>query len=785
MTLKELNEKASEFSLSPEVIEQRERDRISFIEKFPIDQIANLTLDEFAVGKGNKESFCYWLEFEDILFGIGGGNATKFGLYRSKDGNFYRGVQSNKKHLIGSELDEFFDKIKNGILSALEYTRNDQTEKIPTLELPFWPMVTQKIVALYYPNKFLMTGSRKVLVKLAQALKFDHISLERENLVQINYECKKYLSSLPEYEGWPYGKLGKYVWLAFGNEIMMDYYLMGSKYAGTQDQLDKMLEKEVVSTGFEWSLDLKDYYLKPQSEIVAHLKKYGQNPKSQEALKHFLSLKVGDRIAIKGSGMPKAGKPFLSIKAVAEVVERDGEVYRHEPDGLGHLINVEFIETELEREYELGGYGRTIHKLNKKDHINMIFKNEYSQVVSKSNTMKFPLNTIFYGPPGTGKTYHTVMRAAEIIEQRKFDKHENALKVFNENLHNRIEFITFHQNYSYEDFVQGLRPLTDDASSLVFEKKDGVFKRISDRALENIIAANAPHEQLVKESLFEEAIDLFSEELDEEEENYAINKTAYIFDVEKDAFRYTGDNWGNATGLRMKFSDLLEFHRNGVQSRKDVKKLQDISGLANQHATYYYLVYKKILEYLPERSESIERVERQNYVLIIDEINRANVSRVFGELITLIEPDKRFGNELALQIQLPSGDKFTVPANLYIIGTMNTADKSIALLDIALRRRFEFKSFYPMYDLDGLDKNDASLLQKINREIIDTKGHDFQIGHAYFMGEGESLKDRMNNKVIPLLLEYYMNDEKAVKAILSAAGLRVDANAWPLKIIAE
>jgi 5-methylcytosine-specific restriction protein B len=113
---------------------------------------------------------------------------------------------------------------------------------------------------------------------------------------------------------------------------------------------------------------------------------------------------------------------------------------------------------------------------------------------------------------------------------------------------------------------------------------------------------------------------------------------------------------------------------------------------------------------------------------------------------------------------------------------MNTADKSIALLDIALRRRFEFESMYPKYELDGKPLENAEILRKINERIINTKGHDFQIGHAYFMAKNESLQQRMNNKVIPLLLEYYMNDEKEVKSLLQSAGLQIEEKSWPLRI---
>jgi len=406
-------------------------------------------------------------------------------------------------------------------------------------------------------------------------------------------------------------------------------------------------------------------------------------------------------------------------------------------------------------------------------------KNDHMEDFHKS------LNTILYGPPGTGKTYHTILRAAEIIENRKIDNYEEALNIFKSNLHDRIEFITFHQNYSYEDFIQGLRPETDNKSSLVFEKKDGVFKKIADKALENLRLSKKDITELSKDVQFDRALEKFKETILEAEENYSINQTAYIFEVEEDAFRYTGEKWANHTnGLRMKFNDLQEFYRQGVTSRKDIKKMTSISGLANQHATYYYLVYEKILSYLTDDVEVPTSVEKKNYVIIIDEINRANISRVFGELITLIEPDKRSNGALPLEAKLPSGDPFTVPSNLFILGTMNTADKSIALLDIALRRRFEFEAMFPLYHIPGKEIYNSEVLKKINEQVIVTKGHDFQIGHSYFM-ESKDLTSVMNKKVIPLLLEYYMNDQKEVEGILHKAGLELDKNAWPLRITAK
>lgn len=262
-----------------------------------------------------------------------------------------------------------------------------------------------------------------------------------------------------------------------------------------------------------------------------------------------------------------------------------------------------------------------------------------------------PLNTIIYGAPGTGKTYHTVDRALAIIDNQSLEEFENAnndratnLAKYKELVNKgRIVFTTFHQNYGYEDFIQGLRP-DKNSESMKFDIVDGVFKKIADRAL---------------------------------------------------------NDGGN------------------------------------------------------------------NYVIIIDEINRANISKVFGELITLIEPDKRWGELNEMSTTLQSGDIFAVPNNLYIIGTMNSADKSISLIDVALRRRFVFEEQRPNSSLIE-DEDLKKVLECINKNLSDElESSDLLIGHSYFMNKNlDDLVDILNNSIIPLLYEYFYDNKKKVIKLL-------------------
>ena len=260
---------------------------------------------------------------------------------------------------------------------------------------------------------------------------------------------------------------------------------------------------------------------------------------------------------------------------------------------------------------------------------------------------ELPLNTILYGPPGTGKTYATARRCVEICDGKAGEDVRGRYDALVEE--GRVEFVTFHQSYGYEEFVEGLRPETGEGAGFRLVAKDGVLKRIAARA-------------------------------------------------------------------RSSEASLL-------------------------------------------------------HVLVIDEINRANVSKVLGELVTLLEEDKREGAENETAVTLPySGEPFTLPANLHVLGTMNTADRSIALLDTALRRRFEFDEVPPQPDLletvDGIDL--PAVLRAINARLEYLIDRDHLIGHAWFMGaENREAVDRvMRRKIVPLIAEYFHDDWNKVHAIL-------------------
>lgn len=402
-----------------------------------------------------------------------------------------------------------------------------------------------------------------------------------------------------------------------------------------------------------------------------------------------------------------------------------------------------------------------------------VIENSQSNKETSSIQIK---NIILYGAPGVGKT-HNYKNLISMIEEGK--SQNEIFKTISQNLHvelenetfekikeeKRVEFVSFHQSYSYEDFIEGFRP--NENGEIELDKKGGIFKRIADEARKNLDNSQKGISAIVEQKKFEEIFELFKDLIQDEidrNKKFNINETVYISNIEEDAFRYTGDNWGNTQ--RMKFVDIELLYRLGTVERKEIKKLDNISGLAKQHATYFSYFMKKLINFKKSKNieVNVESVKEKNFYIVIDEINRGNISKIFGELITLIEEDKRDEYEITLPY---SKTKFKVPSNLYIIATMNSTDKSIATIDIALRRRFTFLKMQPNEDL-VTNEQAKEFMHKANKYIKEKKGEDYMLGHSYFMKVTckEDLDFVKEYKIKPLLEEYFYVEEKSADDIL-------------------
>ena len=359
-------------------------------------------------------------------------------------------------------------------------------------------------------------------------------------------------------------------------------------------------------------------------------------------------------------------------------------------------------------------------------------------------------NLIIQGAPGTGKTYATAALALSVIGVSDVDysNHESVMKKYNEllvafdevgNVKNdgQIGFVTFHQSMDYDDFVEGVKPIVDKETKKVsYDIQPGVFKSLSNEA-----------SKLDDSSSFNEAFRKLVEKIpDADEDPFELKtKTGKIFGLT----RNSRENLNLHTGEGLK--------RQGVLTKENVQKyLLDDSSM--DYWTGYFdgvatELRKKEYGYLPKKKPSDTK-----YVLIIDEINRGNVSKIFGELISLLEADKRVGGDHSLSVTLPySKESFSVPSNLYIIGTMNTTDRSVGSIDYAVRRRFAFVTLEA--DESKVPEGEARNLFNavknfLNKSKYDMDIEDLMVGHSYFM-DAANLQMKWQYEILPLLMEYH------------------------------
>ena len=445
-----------------------------------------------------------------------------------------------------------------------------------------------------------------------------------------------------------------------------------------------------------------------------------------------------------------------------------------------------------------------------------------------------PLNQILFGPPGTGKTHATIDEALRILDSEFLKKHENDRTVLKARFDTLaatedVRFVTFHQSFSYEDFVEGLRAVTNDEKQLEYLVEPGVFKRLCDDARTHGVQPDTgirSNPRIWKISINGSGSSpTKSYCLNHGEARIGWGHTGDLKEPFTPNNYYQSIGSGNQGTLRYFAEEivpgdiLLCLHSAETIAAVGVvtgdylyddavpqEVLNDYNHVRPVNWLYLDLklpilplndgkqftlktVYSMdrftwgdLLSYIEQSSAKpavpiVVAGKRKPHVLIIDEINRGNISRIFGELITLIEPSKRAGAAEALSVTLPYSKKpFSVPSNVYLIGTMNTADRSLAGLDIALRRRFTFKEMPPRPDLlDGINiegVNIGQLLLKMNERIEVLLDRDHCLGHAYFISlvnndSIDTLAIIFRQQILPLLQEYFFEDWERIRWVLN------------------
>ncbi|HEF2347605.1 TPA: McrB family protein [Campylobacter coli] len=714
---------------------------LNFQEVWTLEKVKNMTLEEYTNIKKdnpNRDDFTFWIESKlDNLGSIWGGSAFKFGIYRrndesQKESSSGRLYSQNYAWIAkyGNNENEAFNNIKEKIIQIIQASQDNNLKTIEKID--FGDAIKWKIAFHYQDVK---------------------------NIKIVNIFSKNVLDliSLNEFK-----------------EKLKIYQIHKKLLENKNLSLVKMIENIAIPLWNKYGMDSQNYI-----------------DKMKNLFSEYLNKKKLDK---------------NTINKYIQVIEN---------------ISKEFLKENL-YSCDLFSFDQNINKLNKNEEFKLKNSNGHNmyssalnyyraflidyyeqdifiteRVQSEESNMKIiPLNQILYGSPGTGKTYHTIDKALEIISKEEKiqipseDDRINRKKIFDEYVKNgQIVFTTFHQSYGYEEFVEGIKPIIDNdenSQEVKYDVKDGIFKELCDKSLKNYILSMQNENEIDLDKLIFEFANYINQDFLNKgnefplENKVSIKKILLNFKDEYRSFSLGGSiKSPQSLTIDIIKRDYLNFKNKKILSFKDIKPKYDSQSDYHGNAIYYFMFYNKLKEFENIQNEKfkIKKEILKSYIIIIDEINRGNVSKIFGELITLIEPSKRIGEKEELKVTLPySGKEFGVPKNVYIIGTMNTADRSITSLDTALRRRFEFIEMMPdvsklSMDCEGI--NLQELLKAINTRIEYLLDREKTIGHAFFISVEnlEDLKKVFKNKIIPLLQEYFYNDYALISAVLNDNGM--------------
>lgn len=825
-----------------------------FLEKWSVQRISEMTIDEYSK-RGNQNTLTYWLEFKLKNYGsIKGGSSYKFGIFSRNDSG--KGSNDNTRmsdfkyswsRKYGQNAEKAFNNIKTSILKVIKLSMEGKITEIEKIDLP--DVLKWKIAFLYHNHKtpkILMIFSKKILNYLTG-----------KNLgFADSYEIL--LKKINSNDIYDYSEILWQKWDNFKNSKKLEFI----KNLEVNQTLEIQLGKD--DNWFRSYGSIENYFKSglPSLKIFRHYAKERRvNKDTDKNIKTFIlfTLKNDFIAGCYTTGAPnqefdEKNQPYFSYELCDAIIYFDKPI---DKTSMEKILGTKIEGGQRYNNETFGEYEELISKIIdlkylKEENIMILdkrtnFPKPENGENGENKMSKSPLNLILYGPPGTGKTYNTINKALEIIVEKEKDNDvvcdktiyeiknilnkdvpsneerkilQEAFKFFKEK--GQIEFITFHQSYSYEDFVEGIKPIPpfeEDNEEMIFKTKHGIFKKTCEEALKK--------SEISKNSRFFRMALGRQNEKPFERVNYCIKNN--LIGIGYDGFKYDLSNHKDHESI--KNSNNNEQKTGSGQLDIFVNQLEkgdylfitvgnkDIVGLCKVTGEYFFDEYpheimkgfehQRKVTWLSENialdvsvlgwetvpSETITAIRSEinfdeinmavnkNFVLIIDEINRGNISKIFGELITLIEDDKRLGEENEMTVTLPySKQAFGVPTNLHIVGTMNTADRSIALMDMALRRRFSFQEMMPRYDVlegikvekDGKEIIISELLKKINERIEFLYDRDHTIGHAYFiklkdMKDDEQYKELCStfaNKIIPLLQEYFYEDWEKIQIVL-------------------
>jgi 5-methylcytosine-specific restriction protein B len=741
-----------------------------FCQQWPIVRLRRMTLAEYNQA-GSQDTLCYWLESRlDNMGSIWGGSAFKFGVYSRRNqsdkpdgsGASYSANFAWYTKYGASEM-EAFGRVRDLVAGVAEAAARGDLQAIEDADLG---QATKWKIAFHYQNR----EKPSVVDVFTKPALLAFLGLSDRQLRMMDLQAAA-LKERADGEG-PL-EFGSRVWATWVSKAIDIWKLShgndGSFSRGKREVL--ALERRAIihkDTGADQARNFREA--------------------ADDALFYLCH---GDEVRLLGrfTGPAKASdvwvdcleRPYVVLKQSLSTAPYSESKQKWTPAGNSTFWQVPKDQLSVFEKTLLQPYfGVRLEEIVETKSIEI---GPMSIAIGTSGAG--PLNRILYGPPGTGKTYRAVAEAVAIIDGQPVqslmatpEEYAAAKQKFDQyRMSGQIEFVTFHPSYTYQDFVLGIRPGTE-RDQIVYSVEPGPVKRIAEAAEENWRASmRQPGAALSELQRFERAYGQLVEDIS----NAAIQYVQVpLYGGTKTQARIAKQ----AKGIILSETESslpYNIPKKGLAvlwpKRKLYTKPGDMTDCSYNKSFFYAVI--KYLEKADDKRGAPEQKAPEalrNFVLVIDEINRGNIAKIFGELITLIEDDKRLGAVNELTCSLPYVDPeeepaFGLPPNLYLLGTMNTADRSIALLDTALRRRFVFDELMPDVStlpeaaVDGVDLR--RLLATLNRRIAYLFDRDHTLGHAYFMNirTFDDLQHCLLRKVIPLLQEYFFEDWSKIRLV--------------------
>lgn len=742
-------------------LEKEAKLKEKFLERFPVESLRTMPIEKYT-NLNRNDSFCYWLESKTHRLGsILGGTSLKFGIYLfDKPPTENLPANHDEKYCWLSKYDcktseEAYEIVRNKIATIAEKATEGDLQGVE--EIDFGDVVKWKIAYLYSDNKVINMYTKELLQAVAKGLGYDgnlnsHPAMNEFITAQYDESRESFYDFCKRVGIHYYGK----------SKPEKAYWLTGYSFGSTDSQFQRFL-----------------------SDGIWESKHDDGNTSDQKMIPLVQSISEGDIIILKSTSTKesKHDQPFMRVKAVG-IVTSNITTYKIESSTICQC-SVKYISTE-EKDFDgsvYGSYRKSIHKSDSKlkeviEYVNSLISEEdmpKSEIKQENNNkyqeyidmLQQVHNLVLTGAPGTGKTYMAQAIAEEM----------GAI----------TRFVQFHPSYDYTDFVEGLRPIEKSDGQMGFERRDGVFKEFCREAIKNLIDSEKSVESLTKEMSWQEKLDRFVEDAIEEGTKFkTVNGSEFVIsEMKNHTIIIHNEQNEKTTQVAVNADEILELLTNDVP----LNIVLDIRNYFNRKVGIqpdsYAFVITKAVRAMKQKMPAVEanKIDRKPFVFIIDEINRGEASKIFGELFYAIDPGYRGKKEQLVQTQyqnlVPETDVFAkgfyVPENVYILATMNDIDRSVESMDFAMRRRFTWKEITPddteeMLDTLPCADEAKAAMHRLNKVIADTEG----LGAAYMVGPSYFLKLKSNGadfdklwkmNIEPLLKEYLRGSRKPTEIL--------------------